>query len=261
MAWSVLVVVDTQPEPTRLQRWATFTEWPIMLLALAFLAAYAWPILNPELPASVVWVCTVVTWLAWAAFAVDYAARVALAGRDRRRYVVRHLADLAVIVLPLLRPLRLLRLVTILGVFHRRAGSSLRGRVAVYVVGATTLLAFVGALAMLDAEREAPEANITTFGDAIWWSAATITTVGYGDRYPTTSAGRTIALGLMLAGIALLGLVTATLASWIIEQVAEKSEAERAATAAQVDALLAEVRLLRAEQRTSRTSAGDHGPG
>jgi voltage-gated potassium channel len=205
--------------------------------------------------------CAVVTWVAWAAFAIDYAARVALSGRDRRRYVVRHLADLVVIVLPLLRPLRLLRLVTILGVLHRRAGSSLRGRVAVYVVGATTLLAFVGALAMLDAEREAPEANITTFGDAIWWSAATITTVAYGDRYPTTSAGRTIALGLMLAGIALLGLVTATLASWIIEQVAEESQAERAATAAQVDALLAEVRLLRAEQRITRTSAGDHGPG
>lgn len=260
MAWSVLVLVDTEPEPTRLQRWAAFTDWPIMLLALAFLAAYAWPILDPKLPASVVRGCTVVTWLAWAAFAVDYAARVALAGRDRRRYVVRHLADLAVILLPLLRPLRLLRLVTILGVFHRRAGSSLRGRVAVYVVGATTLLAFVGALAMLDAEREAPEANITTFGDAIWWSAATITTVGYGDRYPTTGAGRTIALGLMLAGIALLGLVTATLASWIIEQVAEESQAERAATAAQVDALLTEVRLLRAQQRVARTSAGDHGP-
>jgi voltage-gated potassium channel Kch len=48
--------------------------------------------------------------------------------------------------------------------------------------------------------QEMTHTNITMFGDAIWWSAATITTVGYGDRYPTTSAGRTIALGLMLAG-------------------------------------------------------------
>jgi voltage-gated potassium channel len=225
-----------------------------MAMALAFLAAYAWPILDAELPASVVAACTVVTWLAWAAFAVDYAVRVGLVGPGRRRYVLRHLPDLAVIVLPLLRPLRLLRLIAVLGVLQRLAGSSLRGRVAVYVVGATTLLAFVGALAMLDAEREAPDANITTFGDAIWWAATTITTVGYGDRYPTTTGGRAIALGLMLAGIALLGLVTATLASWIIEQVAEENATERAATAAQVDALMSEVRALRTDLAGDRAA-------
>jgi voltage-gated potassium channel len=255
------VRAETERESTGLQRWAAISEWPLMLLAVAFLVAYAWPILDTELPASVVLTCTVVTWLAWAAFAVDYAVRVALAAPDRRRYVLRHLHDLAVILLPLLRPLRLLRLVTVLGMLHRRAGSSLRGRVAVYAVSATTLLTFVGALAMLDVERHAPDANITTFGDAVWWSAATITTVGYGDRFPTTGAGRVVALGLMLAGIALLGLVTATLASWIIEQVAEENATERAATAAQVDALMAEVRVLRAEQSRGRTPVGDHAPG
>ncbi len=127
-------------------------------------------------------------------------------------------AALAVIALPLLRPLRLLRLVAVIGVLNRRAGSSLRGRVVVYVVGATTLLTAVAALAMLDAERNAPGANITTVGDALWWGATTITTVGYGDRYPTTAEGRVVAFGLMLAGIALLGVVTATLASWIIDE-------------------------------------------
>jgi voltage-gated potassium channel len=254
------VLIDTDPEPTSLQRWAAITEWPLMLVALAFLLAYAWPILDPELPGSILLACAVVTWLAWGAFAVDYAVRVALAGRERRRYVLRHMHDLAVIVLPLLRPLRLLRLITVLGVLHRRAGASLRGRVAVYVAGSTTLLALVGALAMLDAERQAPQANITSFGDALWWAAATITTVGYGDRYPTTTAGRAVALGLMLAGIALLGLVTATLASWIIEQVSEENEANQAATSAQVDALMAEVRQLRAEQATARTAAGDQSP-
>ncbi len=93
-------------------------------------------------------------------------------------------AALAVIALPLLRPLRLLRLVAVIGVLNRRAGSSLRGRVVVYVVGATTLLTAVAALAMLDAERNAPGANITTVGDALWWGITTITTVGYGDRSP-----------------------------------------------------------------------------
>src|ERR1700749_423780 len=62
-------------------------------------------------------------------------------------------------------------------------------------------------------------ANITTFGDAIWWSATTVTTVGYGDRYPVTTEGRFVAVGLMLAGIALIGVVTASFATWLLDRV------------------------------------------
>jgi voltage-gated potassium channel len=235
---------ETAETASKLERWASATEWPLMVAAVAFLAAYAWPILDPDLSAGALLVCAAATWVAWAVFALDYVARVALA-TDKRRYVVRHLHDLAVIVLPLLRPLRLLRLITVIGALNRRAGSSLRGRVAVYVAGATTLLSFVAALAMLDAERDAPDANITTFGDALWWSLTTITTVGYGDRYPTTTEGRFIAVALMIAGIALLGVVTATLASWIIDRVRAENAEDRAATAAQVDALMVELRNLR----------------
>jgi voltage-gated potassium channel len=193
-------------------------------------------------------------------FGVDFATRVVLAP-DPGTYVLRHLHDLAVIVLPLLRPLRLLRLVTVIGALNRGAGSSLRGWVAVYVAGSTTLLTGVGALAMLDAERDVSEANITTIGDALWWAVTTIITVGYGDRFPTTTTGRLIALGLMIAGIALLGVVTATLASWIVERVSAENVVERAATAAHVDALMAEVRLLRTQQSPGRTPTGDHSSG
>ena len=80
--------------------------------------------------------------------------------------------------------------------------------------------------------------------------ATTITTVGYGDRYPTTAEGRIVAFGLMLGGIALLGVVTATLASWIIDRVREENQAERAATWAQVEALMAEVRSLKGQGDT-----------
>ena len=75
------------------------------------------------------------------------------------------------------------------------------------------LLVLVGALAGLDAERRSPEANITTFGDAVWWGLATITTVGYGDHLPVTPTGRAVAGTLMLAGVALLRVITASLAS------------------------------------------------
>jgi voltage-gated potassium channel len=110
---------------------------------------------------------------------------------------------------------------------NRRATIRLRGRVGIYIAGGASLLAFCAALAVLDAERSSPDANISDFGDAIWWAVTTMTTVGYGDHYPVTAAGRLVAFGLMIGGIALLGTVTATLASWIRETVAaEKAQAE-----------------------------------
>jgi voltage-gated potassium channel len=143
------------------------------------------------------------------------------------RYLIRHWYDVLVLALPLLRPLRLLRLIPLLSVLHRRARVKLRGRVAIYIAGGASLLAFCAALAVLDAERSSPNANITDFGDAMWWAVTTMTTVGYGDRYPITDTGRLVAFGLMIGGIALLGTVTATLASWLVEAVAaEKEQAE-----------------------------------
>lgn len=240
-------------EPRR-ERWEEAADWPLALAAIAFLAAYAWPILDPDLASPWPLACSVVTWATWALFAVDYLARLSLS-QDRWRFLRTNLPDLAVIALPLLRPLRLLRLVTLLNVLHRQAGGSLRGRVAVYVAGSTALVLFVSALAVLDAEREAEGANIGTFGDALWWAMTTVTTVGYGDRFPVTGTGRLVAAGLMLAGIALLGVVTASLASWLLDKVREVEEEGQAATRRDVEALTAEVASLRRE--FSRASSGE----
>ncbi len=230
----------------RRHHWEQATEWPLTAVALAFLAAYAWPILDPDLPADWVVACQVVGFSAWVLFALDYLARLWLS-QERLRFVRQHLLDLAVVVLPILRPLRLLRLVTLLTVLNRHAGDSLRGRVAVYVVGATGLVLFIASLAVLDAEQDAPEAGITSFGDALWWALTTMTTVGYGDLYPTTAAGRFVAAGLMVAGVALLGVVTASLASWLIERVADVEEDANTATRRDVAALSAQVAELSAQ--------------
>jgi voltage-gated potassium channel len=121
----------------------------------------------------------------------------------------------------------LLRLIPMLMVLNRRAQTRLHGRVAIYVAGGASLLAFCAALAVLDAERSNPDANITDFGDAIWWAITTMTTVGYGDEFPISGLGRLVAFGLMVGGITLLGTVSATLASWLVETVAaEKEQAE-----------------------------------
>jgi voltage-gated potassium channel len=205
--------------------WQKATEWPLTISALAFLAAYATPIINPDIPSRLERTCEVIVWATWVLFGLDFIVRVVLA-EHRPRYILRHWLDVLIIALPLLRGLRLLRLASLLAVLNRHAASGLRGKVAIYVIGGSSLLAFCAALAVLDAERRNHDASITDFGDAMWWAVTTMTTVGYGDEYPTTRPGRLVASVLMVAGIALLGTVTATLASWLVDQVRAEEERE-----------------------------------
>ena len=232
-------------------RWEAALNWPLTIAAVVFLTAYAWPILEPDLAQPWPEVCRLSTRGAWGLFTVDYLVRLALS-RSRRLFVRQNLLGLAVVALPLLRPLRLLRLVTLLGVLNRYAGSSLRDRVAVYMTGSMALILFVASLAALDAERDQVGANITTFGDALWWAVTTVTTVGYGDQFPVSGAGRFIAAGLMIAGVALLGVVTASLASWLLDRVKGVEEDSEVATQLAVAALTREVAELRTELADSR---------
>lgn len=233
------------------ERWEERADWPLTVAAVLFLAAYAWPILDPDLAGTWVELCRTVTLSAWVMFLLDYVVRLVLS-RDRRAFVRSHLLDLAVVILPIFRPLQLLRLVTLLNVLNRHAGASLRGRVAMYVATASGIVIFVAALAVLEAERTAPGSRIDSFGDALWWATTTVTTVGYGDLYPVTATGRFVAAGLMVAGLGLLGVVTASLASWLIERVAEVEEESQAATRRDVEALNREIRALRDEVRLAR---------
>ncbi len=228
-------------------KWERTLEWPLTLAAVLFLVAYAVPILRPDVDPSLP---DLIVTLTWAAFGVDYIVRLVLSGA-RWRFVRQHPLDLLVIALPILRPLRLLRLVALLSVLNRYAsGGALRGRVVVYIVGSTALLILVSSLAILDAERGREGANIEDYGDAAWWAITTMTTVGYGDRFPVTGAGRLIAAALMLGGIALLGTVTATLASYLLERVQEAEEEAQAATRQDVRALSEEVAALRREMQS-----------
>lgn len=101
------------------------------------------------------------------------------------------------------------------------------------IKGAFTSAAIVGilmvifcAIGILGVERDAPGGNIKTAEDALWWSFVTITTVGYGDLYPVTTAGRIIAAALMTVGVALFGTFTAYVASWFVQQREEQEEEE-----------------------------------
>jgi voltage-gated potassium channel len=228
--------------PEELTRWERRMEFPLMVGALVFLAAYALPILMPERPRWLTLLGLAASAASWVLFLIDFMVRVGLAP-DRRQYLRRHWPDLLVLALPLLRPLRLLRLLVVLNVLHRRVGGRVRGRIVVYVVVGSLLLAFCAALAELDAERGARGANIETFGDSFWWAMTTMTTVGYGDHYPVTAIGRCVAVTLMIGGVAMLGVVTATLASWLVEAVQNERQ-ETVDLQAEVRALHAKLDLL-----------------
>lgn len=200
------------------ERWERKSEIPLLLLALAFLVAYAWPVVDTSLDRDLRSYLTLVSWTVWGAFALDFAIRMGLADQ-RSAYARKHWYDAALIALPILRPLRLLRLIAFLRILNRSAAGSLVGRATTYAVGTAALSVCLGAIAVLDAEQDAEGANITTFGDALWWASTTVTTVGYGDRFPVTTQGRFIAVGLMLLGIAMVGVVTASVAAWFISHV------------------------------------------
>lgn len=208
---------------TRVEAWERRSEIPLLFLAVAFLVAYAWPVLDPRLAPDAEAVLTALSWTVWLAFAADFAARLYLA-TERRRYAAAHWYDVALIALPALRPLRLLRLLAFARILNRTAASSLTGRVLMYVAGTAVLAVMLGALAVLDAERDADGSTITTAGDALWWATTTVTTVGYGDFYPVTLEGRLVAVALMIVGIAVVGAVTASIAAWLVEQVRERSD-------------------------------------
>ncbi|GHD37417.1 potassium channel family protein [Streptomyces galbus] len=210
---------------SRQTRWEQRTEVPLSVASLIFLGAYAVHVLAPGLPG--VWhdVCLTLTMATWGLFVLDYGVRWRLSGR-RLGFVRSHWLDTLVVALPLLRPLRIVRLYEVVQRRHGEPRLSLHARVITYAGLSTVLLGFAGALAVYQHERGAPGATIRTFGDSVWWACSTLATVGYGDVTPVTPVGRLIAVGLMACGLALLGAVTGSFSSWLI-QVFSREEDER----------------------------------
>src|SRR5271154_2186784 len=226
--------MDTE---TKLQRWERHAEWPLAVAAVLFLVLFSRQVLaQPQgREAHIVWA---VDWAIWGLFVLDYVVRLCLAD-NRWHWFLHHLLDFAIVALPLLRPLRLLRLLVLIEVLQKAVGDAFRGRIVVYTAS----------LAVFDKERYQHGATINSFGKAIWWSITTVTTVGYGDVYPVTDTGRVIAVLLMIGGISLVGVVTAALAAWIIDRVTEEESVMQAATVAHVEELRNEIRALGKEVR------------
>jgi voltage-gated potassium channel len=230
----------------RLRAWEAATAYPLTALSLLFIAVYAWPILDPAMDPNWRYACEAGDVAIWGVFCVEYLIRFTLAPR-KRTFVRTHWFDLTVLILPILRPLRALRLLNALRVLNRHAVAWTRGRLAVYVIATTVLIVLMAGLAVLDAERGRPGGTIKTYPEALWWAVCTITTVGYGDLYPQTVEGRMVALTLMIGGLGLIGFTTGSLASWIVDRLSDAERPAGTATRADIALLLHEIRKLQAE--------------
>lgn len=208
---------------SRQERWERRTEGPLAAASLLFLVSYAVLVLAHGLPQ--VWrdVCRAVLVTSWAVFVVDYAVRWRMSGRGPH-FVTSHPLDTVVLVLPLLRPLRVVRLYEAVQRRRRQPRLSLYARVIAYAGLSAVLLGFTGALAVYQQEHGAPGATILTFGDAVWCVCATLATVGYGDVSPVTPVGRLILVAVMACGLALLGAVTGSFASWLLQVFASEDD-------------------------------------
>lgn len=156
----------------------------------------------------------------WAVLVVEYLVRLVVVD-DRRRYLSARKLEPVVAALPVLQPLRLFgmdRSSLVAGELTLRTMAILRHRGLFRVLLAAAGLLFLGSWLVLLSEQNAKGSNIHSYGDALWWAVVTVTTVGYGDRFPVTDLGRAVAVVLMLVGIGLIGVLTATVASFFVQE-------------------------------------------
>ena len=215
--------------------WTKLSPTFLQVLGVIFLAGYAWPIINPNLSPALHSLCNWTLFVIWVFFAFDYFARLSIAD-NKRLFVRKNLLDLAAVALPFLPLLRAIRALAAVTVLSRRNRGSRSQQVTTSVVTLAFATWFVAGLAVTEAERQVDGANIQGVGDGWWWAITTMATVGYGDTYPVSPQGRIVGTALMIMGVALLGTITASIASNFNSTDAEDSSNETT-SASEVDDL------------------------
>ncbi len=222
---------DTSP---RLATWRRWTDLPLLVIAVGSLPLLLLEIVADRLSDADQNFLIAVNVLVFIAFAIDYIVELTVTD-NRAKYVRTQWASLLIVIsqflallpalgfLGILRGTRALRVIgTLSRVVGIGATSKEQGRkffkekAASVAFGMSAFTLITSAVAFTIAEDVGDGRRINSFFDALWWSASTITTVGYGDIYPVTVAGKVIAFFTMLVGVSSLAVVTARIAQFLV---------------------------------------------
>jgi voltage-gated potassium channel len=195
------------------KRWESKSNIPMAIVGVVYLADYSIQVLNST-NQHLVDQLEVISQVIWFIFVLDVLFRL-IGSESIPKFLTTSWLEILALAIPFMRILRVFRVVLALrgitGFVKNRASAT-----GTYILMLVPLTWFSGAIAVLDAESSNPERSITNLREALWWSLATITTVGYGDKYPTTFEGQLVAGVLMLTGIALFSAGAGIFASWIM---------------------------------------------
>ena len=193
------------PGPDRLARYEASAQRPLDLLALATV----WLVVVPpaDFAHHLAHPLFILRIALSAVYAIDLIIRSALSSRHLH-YALAHPVMIVAVIVPPVRVIFSLRLIR--SVFRR-------GNLRHFLLAAIVLV-LNGAVIVYLLERHAPDSNIHTLGEAVWWSLVTVTTVGYGDFYPVTTGGRITAGFIMATGLLTLAVITAQVASSFVTQ-------------------------------------------
>ena len=195
----------------------------LTILALCFLIAYSYPAFNATISESTNHYLSLVQWVCWFAFALDLIYGIWKA-ESKKEYLKRHPLEIASVLLPFLRPLRLMRVISFGSLALQKVAIGRQFAITVKVAVSALFISYIAAIQITISERAVEGSNIKTFSDGLRWAVTTETTVGYGDRYPTTTEGRLLAVLLMITGISLVGVITASVAAWFVKMSQEDSK-------------------------------------
>ena len=228
-----------------LRRWRQLTDVPLMILAIGSLPMLLVELKHDNLSDVDQWFVNTVNIVVLIAFAVDYIVELRFA-RNRSVFVRSEYLSLLIVIsqgvaviptlglLGVLRSLRAVRLfrflaigaraVAIGGAASRDGRRLIRKHAASIGIGAAAMTWVTAAAAFTVAEDVGEGRRVHSFFDALWWSLSTITTVGYGDIYPITAAGRIIGGFTMIVGISTFALITAKVAEYLVRSDNDENE-------------------------------------
>jgi voltage-gated potassium channel len=203
------------------------TKYPMAVLGVAWLVVGI-TVLTTDVNGSASTALVAALFALWAVVLAEYVVRLVLCP-DRRGYLQRRWVEPVTVLVPPFQGWHIFGMERMSLLVHEgalRVEAILKHHSLFRVLIAATGTLIIGAWLVLLFEEKAKGSNIHTYPDALWWAIVTVTTVGYGDRYPVTEGGRAVAVVLMLVGIGLIGVLTATVASVFIKEHTDATKEE-----------------------------------